>query len=407
MGQLAQRIRAKYPGAYDDMDDAALEKAVLAKHPEYADLAQPEQPKAQAQPEQPQGDLGRFGGYKMLGDAVINAGKAAINHPVQSLAMLGGIAAAPLTGGGSLAATAAASGLGAAGGAGIGSIINALRGGENGPQTAGDVAKTMATEGALGAAGEGIGKGISAGLSKGAYRLYRGVLRPSVPLQREFGDIAATGLREGIPISERGAKTAADKLGQSAATARQMVADAAPTASKIRPVTEVGSETKPLVARAKIRARTGLSDESPAIVGRVKALSKQNPGGIGLEDAQAMKGELQDLAGSVYRAQDKGMPVLDLSADTNAALARGLRQSIESRVPGVGPVNQRTQDLIGLKHAMENANSRNLSIGIKSLIGDTTPGLMSGAAILGDRSARFPFNDALKTALIAALGGQD
>ena len=39
MGQLAQRIRAKYPGAYDDMDDAALEKAVLAKHPEYADLA--------------------------------------------------------------------------------------------------------------------------------------------------------------------------------------------------------------------------------------------------------------------------------------------------------------------------------------------------------------------------------
>jgi len=35
---LAQRIRAKYPGAYDDMDDAALERSVLAKHPEYSDL---------------------------------------------------------------------------------------------------------------------------------------------------------------------------------------------------------------------------------------------------------------------------------------------------------------------------------------------------------------------------------
>lgn len=36
---LAARIRAKHPGAYDDMDDAALESKVLAKHPQYADLA--------------------------------------------------------------------------------------------------------------------------------------------------------------------------------------------------------------------------------------------------------------------------------------------------------------------------------------------------------------------------------
>lgn len=35
---LAQLVKAKYPGSYDDMDDAALEKAVLAKHPEYSDL---------------------------------------------------------------------------------------------------------------------------------------------------------------------------------------------------------------------------------------------------------------------------------------------------------------------------------------------------------------------------------
>jgi hypothetical protein len=35
---LAQRVRAKHPGAYDDMDDVQLEKAVLAKYPEYSDL---------------------------------------------------------------------------------------------------------------------------------------------------------------------------------------------------------------------------------------------------------------------------------------------------------------------------------------------------------------------------------
>ena len=35
---LAGMIRAKYPGAYSDMDDATLEKNVLAKYPQYSDL---------------------------------------------------------------------------------------------------------------------------------------------------------------------------------------------------------------------------------------------------------------------------------------------------------------------------------------------------------------------------------
>lgn len=38
MGQLAAKIRAKYPGSYDDMDDETLERTVLEKHPEYKDL---------------------------------------------------------------------------------------------------------------------------------------------------------------------------------------------------------------------------------------------------------------------------------------------------------------------------------------------------------------------------------
>lgn len=41
LNPLVDKIRAKYPGAYDDMDDASLTKAILAKHPEYEDLAAP------------------------------------------------------------------------------------------------------------------------------------------------------------------------------------------------------------------------------------------------------------------------------------------------------------------------------------------------------------------------------
>lgn len=37
--ELANNVRAKYPGKYDDMDDMALSKAVVGKFPQYADTA--------------------------------------------------------------------------------------------------------------------------------------------------------------------------------------------------------------------------------------------------------------------------------------------------------------------------------------------------------------------------------
>jgi hypothetical protein len=43
-GPLATKIRAKFPGVYDDLDDATLEAKVLAAHPQYKDLATPTAP---------------------------------------------------------------------------------------------------------------------------------------------------------------------------------------------------------------------------------------------------------------------------------------------------------------------------------------------------------------------------
>src|SRR5688572_8969896 len=42
MAQLAKLIREKYPDSYKDMNDEELEKAILAKYPDYKDLVQPE-----------------------------------------------------------------------------------------------------------------------------------------------------------------------------------------------------------------------------------------------------------------------------------------------------------------------------------------------------------------------------
>lgn len=41
LNPLVEKVRSAHPGAYDDMDDAALTKAVLAKYPQYVDMAAP------------------------------------------------------------------------------------------------------------------------------------------------------------------------------------------------------------------------------------------------------------------------------------------------------------------------------------------------------------------------------
>lgn len=45
MPRLSELIRNKYPDIYNDLDDDELEKFVIAKHPEYEDLIEKEEPK--------------------------------------------------------------------------------------------------------------------------------------------------------------------------------------------------------------------------------------------------------------------------------------------------------------------------------------------------------------------------
>lgn len=53
LNPLVDKIRSMHPGAYDDMDDATLTKAVLAKYPQYSDLAAPKIQKPSAPEMQP------------------------------------------------------------------------------------------------------------------------------------------------------------------------------------------------------------------------------------------------------------------------------------------------------------------------------------------------------------------
>lgn len=51
MGDLAAKVRVKYPGVYDDLSDADLEQRILAKYPQYRDMAAQSAAQPTAQPE--------------------------------------------------------------------------------------------------------------------------------------------------------------------------------------------------------------------------------------------------------------------------------------------------------------------------------------------------------------------
>lgn len=81
MPTLAQMIKAKHPGSYDDMKDADLEKAILAKHPEYQDLASPpEQPVGVVPSKQSDTFMGGFTDSLMNGEALRAGAKGGLGY---------------------------------------------------------------------------------------------------------------------------------------------------------------------------------------------------------------------------------------------------------------------------------------------------------------------------------------
>jgi len=183
--------------------------AIGGQNPAPAAAQAPQQPTAAGMP------------FSRIGSAVMGTIK---NNPVSAGAIAGGLAAAPMTAGASLLPAMAASGLGAAGGAGLGLIAEQLGTGK--PRTAGSVAGTMAAEGAMGAAGEGIGRGLATIAGKVAPHLSRAILKPSKALQREYGqdELIESFLKEGVPVGQSEKVGASAKA--SAGQADQMIADA-------------------------------------------------------------------------------------------------------------------------------------------------------------------------------------
>ena len=296
---------------------------------------------------------------KLVGSAPTSApqapGRTWTDTAVEALPMAGGALGGVLgAAGGPLGAMGGAA-MGGGGGEAFKQLINRARGADA-PGSPMEAAKNIGISGAVQGAIEGVTGLGGRLLTRGASRLYRSALKPSVAIRQEFPNIVQTGLREGVPVSAKGTAKAGRLLTTSAKQADDVIRQAAggpPVSTRT-----VVKALRPARDVAQQRAALGLADDTPEIASRARALARQHPGGIPVERAQTLKKTAQDLADTAFRTQERGGTVRTVEPQLNQAVARGLKTGIEERVPAVGAINKRTQDLMGLTKALEAAEGR-------------------------------------------------
>jgi hypothetical protein len=277
-------------------------------------------------------------------------------------------------------------------GAGVGSGVKQgtylATGSPDAPQSPGQAALTFGTDVAENAAAEGAGRIVAKPIEWAAgkiidpiaTRLYRGALRPPISVGPQGAiDLAQTGLREGIPVSEKGYWRARGRIDAINDQIQKMIdAKSAELGAVIDPghVAEEVEGQMPWARNqvnpeADIKALQDSKAEwmrqhtTQAPYTKIEPFtdpaeaqamgSTFYPNGQGstpitepmtLSEAQAIKwgtyGRLRGKYGELGSAQIEGQK----------ALARGLRQDIQSAFPQLQKLNERDRSLIDLEEAL-------------------------------------------------------
>lgn len=306
----------------------------------------------------------------------------------ENLPIVGGALAGAATGGAGLIPAVALAGLGGAAGEGVGQMVDAVS--ERRPVDLPAAGKAMAVEGASQAAQELGGQAVAKGATALARPAYQWALRPYAGLRRNFGldTLIDTGLNERIAVTPRGTAKSARLRGASSQEARAL--ERAADTAGAPPVTaqDLDSHLTDLRAKLADMKRSGLPDEAAALDARLKAIERENPQGLSVETLGRLKAIEQDLADKSYRAERLGHPV-PIASEMHDDIASSMRQEIENRVQGaglkdIGGVNKRTQGLIGLTRALEDAEGRSAVLGsLLAMSGGVTTALSHGGDIAG------------------------
>ena len=209
-----------------------------------------------------------------------------------------------------------------------------------------------------------LGQAVAGGI---APRLYQSALKPA-PRSNTLGEVARmveTGLREGIPVSEGGTRKlgslvqdVGSKISGEIATNPQAPISKYSVASRlIDPFKKFATQVTPTSDLA------ALSDVGQEFLGT-------QPANIPAATAQALKqGTYQQLKGRAYGE------LKTATVEGQKALARGLKEELESLFPNLKKLNLRQSDLLNLKDDIEAAVNRSAN---RNMLGFGTPMLGAG-----------------------------
>src|SRR4030095_9225904 len=204
---LADLVRAKYPGAYNDLSDDELERQVLAKYPNYKDLVQPKAPTLPPEQQRAAEWIQQHRNEPLTWEKV----KQEAPHILSGALQLAASAAAAYGTGGMSLLPQPAGQVGAGVGGGAGVVSGVARTAIEGKDITGpDARKAALIDAAVNAAGPVIGKG----LQTVAPAVMEGALRMSAPIRRKYGrmELGKLAVEERILPTQAGADKAKQLL---------------------------------------------------------------------------------------------------------------------------------------------------------------------------------------------------
>jgi hypothetical protein len=311
--------------------------------------------------------------------------------------MLGGLAAAPLTGGMSavpaLAIAAGMAGLGgAAGAAGREGLYQA-----QGLDAPGDVLPTMGQEALIQGGSQALGgafsKGVGTVAKKAGEGLYGLALRPEMEtLASKFPGItrqalAKEGIEQAAGISARGAGRAGAAVSGSEAAVDAAIA-ALPKGTTL-PMKPVLAAAKPVIKEAQSRA-AGNASVKP-VFKHVRNAAASHGDQIKPQEMLALQRATSRQAGSAAGVMPPGArPALNnmepgLIQEANRAMAGAAQSGLEAAAPAIAPIQAKLPVQHALAQAIQDASQRPL-LSQYMMTGATLP---IGAAVLGGGAGAF------------------
>lgn len=194
--------------------------------------------------------------------------------------------------------------------------------------------------------------------------VYGAAINPSRRIRRGFPGAIDEGYARNVLPTEGGLGRTERALEQSAAHTDDLLAQAdAAGAPGVNVRTQITPSLAEPMREARRVDRLKPGNERVGVADRARHLTKANPTPVPLTEANTLKRTAQTLADNAFRARERGAMIKDIDALVDEKVARAYRHAIEVNaasvgIDGVSESNRKTQALIGLAQALEDATQQ-------------------------------------------------